>query len=581
MSRFNTFTRCVQALIVVISSSLLSSETDAATLDGIYIGHFTGSTKGSFGMVIQDHGALLAFADAETGVGTIIERIQLGTDGSFHTYSRAVGGLVRGVVSSGIVQGSYGSDAFPGQFEGIRSDGVGSNGVGSGGLVTTSNPQGFYDGRFDVRLTEPAQSEAVGRLIALIGHDGVGFVLLHDSTVINSGPPSDDEDSPPANPFTGLIGLFRELSSSTGGTTVGGIIELDSNGFFEFVLPRGLKVDGYVDAEAGAALGMIALDSKQFTGSGTWAVQRRQFVPAAASPRIPRLADLEGDGHDEIIWRHALKDEHRAFSQRVGSSSSQTIPFEPFARLHGAADFDGDGDDDLLWRDFDGGLVVQSRIHNGFGYDREFFDGDIVRGLELVTTGDFNCDGVAQLLWSDAETSQYFISSVDPMTLTQWRTNLTDSENVIGAADFNKNGCDDIVSYSPGSRRLQIRSAKWGTKPLVSHQAPQASARQEIGIGDFNGDAKPDVIWHDKVTGTVTIWLMKRTRVGKVIELNNAVSPEFQLAAIGDIYRSGKDAVVARSLRTGENSAVSLKFKDIEFAPLRGMANTDWLVVQF
>ncbi|HEV8176161.1 MAG TPA: hypothetical protein VGP44_00590 [Gemmatimonadales bacterium] len=49
-----------------------------------------------------------------------------------------------------------------------------------------------------------------------------------------------------------------------------------------------------------------------------------------------------------------------------------------------------------------------------------------------------------------------------------------------------------------------------------------------VGAGDFNGDAKADIVWHNSSTGETQIWLMDGYRVrGRATVLGENGNPAF------------------------------------------------------
>jgi FG-GAP repeat len=119
------------------------------------------------------------------------------------------------------------------------------------------------------------------------------------------------------------------------------------------------------------------------------------------------LADLNGDGRDDIVWRSASTGAISYWSTDVTNprivtiSPINTTPVTLEWDLVGMGDLDADGDDDLIWR----------RNTDGFTATWLMAGGSIgsVQGIatlgwdwRLEGTGDLNGDGRTDLIWRNA-----------------------------------------------------------------------------------------------------------------------------------------------------------------------------------
>ena len=62
------------------------------------------------------------------------------------------------------------------------------------------------------------------------------------------------------------------------------------------------------------------------------------------------------------------------------------------------------------------------------------------------------------------------------------------------------------------------------------------------GVGDFNGDGKSDILWHD-TSGNVGIWDMKDSQILKTPSIASAPS-NWSIAGVGDFNGDGKSDIV-------------------------------------
>ena len=79
-----------------------------------------------------------------------------------------------------------------------------------------------------------------------------------------------------------------------------------------------------------------------------------------------------------------------------------------------------------------------------------------------------------------------------------------------------------------------------------------------VGVGDFNGDGRADIVWHHKDTHETQLWFMKDYRVsGRATVLGEDgkaafVGPPFSIVGVGDFNKDGKADLVWHNSTTGE-----------------------------
>jgi subtilisin family serine protease len=226
-------------------------------------------------------------------------------------------------------------------------------------------------------------------------------------------------------------------------------------------------------------------------------------------------------------------------------------------------DFNGDGKLDLLWRDQ--GSTGEIGVW--------FMDGATQTGVtlttpgsfpllnwEIVGVGDFNGDGQPDFLWRDTKstgqigvwfmngTTQTSVTLTTPpaFPLLQWK--------IVGVGDFNGDGKPDIAWRDQGSTG-QI--AVWLMDGTILQTATLTNPNsfpmlnwEIVGVADFNGDGKPDFLWRDtQSTGQIGVWYMDGANQIGVTLLNPPSFPllNWQIQAVGDFDGDGKPDIVWRN----------------------------------
>jgi hypothetical protein len=203
------------------------------------------------------------------------------------------------------------------------------------------------------------------------------------------------------------------------------------------------------------------------------------FLPNAAgglaSWRLVASADLNGDGHPDLIWQNVSDGSvvywlMNGMNYVSGGSLPGAGPTAGLAnwRLVTAADLNGDGHPDLIWQsDVDGSVVYW--LMNGLSYVSGGTLPGSATGLEswrLVTTADLNGDGHPDLIWQ---------SNVDG-SVVYW---LMNGLNYVSGAS--------LPNAGPSAGLMPWR--------LVT-------------AADLNGDGHPDFLWQSDDDGSVVYWLM-------------------------------------------------------------------------
>jgi hypothetical protein len=232
----------------------------------------------------------------------------------------------------------------------------------------------------------------------------------------------------------------------------------------------------------------------------------------------PGIVDFNGDGRGDLLWATQsagmstlwLGNGDGTFTQ-IGGADSSVVGYIPYF-----ADVNGDGKADILWDQADNnGRSTGQRIlwiSKGDGAFSASNNAGALNGTlagYLPYFGDFNGDGLSDVLWS----------SVDSNALS------TGSR---------------VAWISKGNGAFTVVSNFGGLDGTLSGFVPL--------LGDFNGDGKTDVMW-DSRSGTDT-----RSTGTRVLWLSDGVSPD-----VVKTVTNGMGAAVAVTYKPLTDSAVYTK----------------------
>ncbi|MEO8346095.1 MAG: S8 family serine peptidase [Betaproteobacteria bacterium] len=203
---------------------------------------------------------------------------------------------------------------------------------------------------------------------------------------------------------------------------------------------------------------------------------------------IETVADLNGDGTADILWRHsggAVYAWYMNPDATIASVVSLGAVATPDWRLAGTGRFDGNATQDIVWSYEVAGPLKGAAfawLMNPAGGVSSVVNMGLNGGALVAKVGDFDGDGMADLLWRD-----------DPSGAnTLWYMN--------------------------------------GTTLSVSEAMPVMPTGWEAGAkGDFNSDGKADLLWLlPSASGQLTQWLMNgRGNAPTVNNLGNVGSNWF------------------------------------------------------
>lgn len=152
-------------------------------------------------------------------------------------------------------------------------------------------------------------------------------------------------------------------------------------------------------------------------------------------------------------------------------SDGYPYPFDEYKRDHFFADFNGDGKDDL----FDGTTVYLS-TGTGFSSGTNWLNGNT--SLSLFSTGDFNGDGLADVLMAAGSLNQIEVALSDG---TQFVSGT-------GVAKDSTQFFDDATlweDYDTSGTTYNVRNAAG------------IGIKSRMSVADFNGDGRDDVLLHN------------------------------------------------------------------------------------
>jgi hypothetical protein len=294
---------------------------------------------------------------------------------------------------------------------------------------------------------------------------------------------------------------------------------------------------------------------------------------AVASDGLPVVA-YDGDGGAGHAW-----------AAKCTNATCRCLP---------PGDVNRDGFSDLVWRHSRSGQNVVWLMNGaglsggGFTNPSTFADTD----WKVVGTSDFNLDGKADLLWRHAVSGQNVVWYMNGLNLVSGTFTspaaLSDIRwQMAGTADFNQDARPDILWRHTGSGENVVWFMNGATLTSGTFTSPTALADPDWeigGVGDFNRDTRPDILWHHRVSGQLVLWYMQGPDLLSATFLDPPALADvaWRVVAVGDYNLDERPDIVWRHGISGQNVVWFMNGATLLGGTLTSppaLADTDWKLV--
>jgi len=278
----------------------------------------------------------------------------------------------------------------------------------------------------------------------------------------------------------------------------------------------GLK-DGttyYFSVKAYAANGVQSTPSTEISGT---------------TPAVPPSSyfGFSGLGKPSFIWQRT--DGYLQSWFLNGTTATQLVVLNPASvtdpnwRVVGSADFDNDGYPDLVFQHAISAKIVIWYMHGTQMTSGVWMSpaGPSDTNWKVAGVADFNGDGHPDLLMQNAISGGLVVWYLNGPTLigASWFNPAGPSDpgyKVVGIGDFNGDGSPDLLFQHQTTAKMAVWYANGATMTgaaLLSPSAPTDTNWRVAGLMDADGDGQVDIIVRHRLSGGVMAWFMNGVTV--------------------------------------------------------------------
>lgn len=297
---------------------------------------------------------------------------------------------------------------------------------------------------------------------------------------------------------------------------------------------------------------VAAFDAQGTSGPESMASDPVTFA-APSGPGTGRVAPLDftGDGRSDLLIRNAnwLSAELWTLGADRIASTTAIHPETGLIIEAGNGDYDGDGVSDILWhlaetRDLYVCLVRESRIDALAMVDLRGLESD--GAWQVGGSADFDADGYDDILLFSRRLGVVEILKMNGFTQVSRRRfgARTGAWTVVATPDIDGDGTAEIVWRDEIAKRLEIAQLDSSGGLQFTSLARSAAGLKLVGSGDYDGDGVLDLVMHRTGTGTLEFWLLQGAAISAVVALPETAEAGFAPRAPADYDGDGLVDVV-------------------------------------
>jgi hypothetical protein len=320
--------------------------------------------------------------------------------------------------------------------------------------------------------------------------------------------------------------FYSATSSDEAASAIAAAGDLDADGYEDFAIGVKNDYDESSSSDRTGCVYVVSGSATRYTGSyelGSYSATSSNYVAKLvgdadsdeAGTSVAGVGDVNADGYDDLVVGAPYAD------ATATNSGAAYLLYGPLTGLSELADV---------------GVTVDGAVIEG-SYSYGYL-GAVVSGI-----GDFDTDGDSDFVITEPKTYSgsgtgyaYFIYG-EPEE--EEEEELFDGNRPL--IDFNGDGAEDIVFRHDTNNYFRLVLVNGPVKVASSYPTDytQATNYDFVGYGDFDGDAKTDILWREQTTGEFEIWFMDGLTVSSTATFADVRDTTYTVLQITDFNSDG------------------------------------------
>ena len=222
--------------------------------------------------------------------------------------------------------------------------------------------------------------------------------------------------------------------------------------------------------------------------------------------------------------------------------------------LQVAADLNGDGHSDIVWFNQTSNQVGVWLMSGNTPLAMRVLGNGPANG-QIVGVGNLTASGNPQIIWYTG--SKSFIawsttwSGAQPST-TATSFSLPANYSAMAIADFDGDGLQDVVQWDPGSHAISIAKNNGSLAFTTKFSTVVPRDWDLVGVADLNGDGNHELVWRNHVTGQVGAWVISQQFQPVKYLVYYSPPLSWRIRAIGKVDATSAQGLIWRNSQTGQ-----------------------------
>lgn len=245
--------------------------------------------------------------------------------------------------------------------------------------------------------------------------------------------------------------------------------------------------------------------------------------------------DVNGDGKSDLLWLNNGTHQFGYWAMNGAKASSLwSTTVSSGYRVVATGDFDGNGLLDVVWTSAKNDLYLWKS--NGRSFVSQYI-GTYPSGNSVVGAGDVDGNGDADLLFlnTQAHTFGYWLMNGSSV-VSKWSTSVTAGYTIAAIGDLDGDGRIGVV-WTSAKRDLYLWESNGSTFNSY-YVGTYPAGWSLVGAGDVNGDGLADLLWRNQSASLFGYWIMHGPR--QASGWTTSAAGAYYIAASGDFNGDGK-----------------------------------------